>query len=163
MSEVVSETCWSARDLPVGGRHRQAWIAADNVPVAFKSLDQVHILARFQRNEASDSPIRVSAKSQICTMNMVVAWPLGSVASHITHRDNRWVVPPFGNVDHTENHVRIGRDLTQQPIWTHSAVGIRGGIPGAGIIHVANRSGVCEANCTCGADVARVDGDGMNV
>src|SRR6202022_4089207 len=163
LSEMVSETCWSARDLPIRGRHRQARVAADHVPVAFESLNQLHVLARFQRTEASDPPVRVSPKSQVCTMNMVVMRPVGSVATYMTQRDNRWMVPPFGNVDHTENHVGIGRDLSQQPIRTHSAIGIRGGIPGAEIMHVANRSGVCEANCARRADIARVDGDGVNV
>jgi hypothetical protein len=42
---------------------------------------------------------------------MVVTRPVGSVVTHITQRDNRWMVAPLGNVDHTNDHAGIGRDL----------------------------------------------------
>src|SRR6202011_3710141 len=83
LSEMVSETCWSARDLPIRGRYRQARVAADDVPVAFESLNQLHVLARFQRTEASDPPVRVSPKTQVCAMNMVVMRPVGSIATYM--------------------------------------------------------------------------------
>jgi hypothetical protein len=73
------------------------------------------------------------------------------------------MVSPFVNVDHPENYIGIGRNLTQQPIWTHSTISISGGIPDARTNRVNNRSGVGEANRPRRAHVMHVNRDRINV
>ena len=95
----------------IGCCYPDAVVPSDSASGGLEPLDEIDILAASQRREATDAPVRVSAKPHVGAVDVAAAPGPSRVPGSITVSHLLGVVPPLVHAHDAQDHVLVGTEL----------------------------------------------------